>query len=397
MVKDFKYCDNPEAEVPRLFIDKEIGGKDLDGNPNIDGNIFLKELMYISDVLGKSGEEVWINSPGGIVTDGQSIYASILESKCNVDTVCYGIAASIAGVIFQAGKKRIMLDYATLMYHPAYSEDGKVDKGLEALNNAICVMISKRTGKTEAEIWAIMNRGKADDKGTWISAKEALEMGFCDEVRSSADKNNIETTTTTSIWKSANKIYNRTIEKPIIKKMETYKNLNKSLGLVEDASEASAIAAFEALNKSHGDLKKALQDSKDAYDKAKAELDEFKKKQSEDKAKADEDMKNAADAKAKADAETMDKKADEDVKNAVTAGKIKNDAALIASYKKMYLANPEATVEVLNSLPASKTAPVFVAASDEAMQDSPVEAAARKNGLKPGTANWYNYIKINTK
>jgi len=219
MNRDFKYCDNPDAEIPRMFIDKEIGGKDADGLPNIDGNLFLKELMHLSDTLGKNKIEVWINSPGGLVTEGQSIYAAILESKATVDTVCYGMAASIAGVIFQAGRKRIMLDYANLMYHPAYNSDGTMDKGLEALNKAICTMIAKRTGKTDEEVWKIMNRGRADDKGTWIQAAEAKENGFCDEVRHSdaKNKNAIAHETLHSIWKSANKVLNRAEAQPPIK------------------------------------------------------------------------------------------------------------------------------------------------------------------------------------
>lgn len=250
MVKEFKYCDNPNAEVPRMFIDKEIGGKDSDGNPNIDGNLFLKELMCLSDVMGKSRIEVWINSPGGIVTEGQSIYAAILESKANVDTVCYGVAASIAGVIFQAGKRRIMLDFAHLMYHPAYSEDGRKDKGLEALNNAICKMIATRTGKGEDEIWGIMNRGRMDDKGTWIGAEEAANDGFCDEKRNSDARNSFSSDGNVSIdgvWRRANKVFNRIIEQPKIKKMN--KILNKALGLHEEASEEAAVAAFDVLNK----------------------------------------------------------------------------------------------------------------------------------------------------
>ena len=395
MVKEFKYCDNPNAEVPKMFIDKDIGGKDKDGVPNIDGNLFLRELMYISDVLGKSKEEVWINSPGGIVTEGQSIYAAILESKCNVDTVCYGIAASIAGVIFQAGKKRIMMDYAHLMYHPAYSEDGKADKGLIALNNAICIMIATRTGKTEDEIWAIMNRGRVDDKGTWISAKEALEMGFCDEVRKSDARNSIESESINAVWKSANKIYNRIIEQPKINKMS--KVLNKALGLHEEASEEAAITAFNALNKKMDDLQTRYDNAVKTMDALNAEMDEFKKA----KAKADDDAKNKADdddkkAKAKADDDCKNA-AEVAITDAVKSGKIKNDASIIAKYKASYIANPELTKDLIDELPINRIAPSFKAVDESQLKDTDAEAAARKNGLKPGTGAWYNYIALNTK
>jgi ATP-dependent protease ClpP protease subunit len=395
MPKDLKYTENPSADVPKMFIDKEIGGKDEDGQPNILGNDFLKELMYLSDEEGKTKVEVWINSPGGIVTEGQSIYASILHSFANVNTVCYGIAASIAGVIFQAGKKRIMYDYAHLMYHPAYSDDGRVDKGLEALNNAICKMIATRTGKTEDEIWAIMNRGRADDKGTWISAEEALANGFCDEIirSDSKNRNSVIGENTAMVWKAANKVLNRATEKQEIKPKKMNKVLNKSLGLHEEASEDAALAVVNALNKSMESLKEKYEKAKADCDDLKKEMDEMKKKNADEadkaKAKADEEAK----AKATAEAEAKNKEADDTLKNAVSVGRIKNDATVIASFKNMYLKDPEATKAVIESLPITKQAPVFNSTETAEIKDSEAEAIARKNGLTPGTAKWYNAIK----
>jgi ATP-dependent protease ClpP protease subunit len=377
-----------------MFIDNEIGGKNADGFPNIQGNDFLKELMYLSDTENKPKIEVWINSPGGIVTEGQSIHASILASIATVDTVCYGIAASIAGVVFQAGRKRKMFDFAHLMYHPAYSTNGVVDKGLEALNNSICTMIASRTGKTEDEIWAIMNRGRADDKGTWISAEEALANGFCDEIiySDSKNKNAIEGDSTTSIWKSANKIYNRVTEKEIIKPKKMKQVLNK-LGLIEDANEASALAAIDALNKK-------AESMEDAYNKKCAEMDKLNKElmdmknamEEEKKAKAKLDAEEAEN-KAKVDKETKAKLADTEIKNAVDAGKFKNDPEIITKWKNAFEKNFDSTKEIIEALPATKVSPKFVNDADVDIKDSEAEASARKAGLKPGTSAWYNSIK----
>lgn len=401
MTKEFKYCENPEAEVPRMFIDKEIGGKDADGNSNIDGHLFLKELMYLSDVLGKSKIEVWINSPGGIVTEGQSIYAAILESKANVDTICYGIAASIAGVDFQAGRKRIMMDYATLMYHPAYSDDGRKDKGLEALNKAICTMIAKRSGKSEDEIWGIMNRGRMDDKGTWISAAEALEMGFCDEVRHSDAKNEIDLESSLGLWKAANKVHNR-VEQTI--KPKRMKNVFNKLGLNEDANETSAIAVIDALNKKAESAEEKYNKKCEEMDALNAEMKDLKNAMEEEKkakAKADEEAKAKADEEAKnaatAAEEVKNKAIESELTSAVTVGRIKNDAKVIESFKNMLVKDFDGTKAIIDSLPLNKVAPVFVPEVGEELTDSPVEAAARKNGITPGTAKWYNYIKMNTK
>lgn len=408
MIESFKYTENPEAETPRMFIDKEIGGTDSDGLPNISGNDFLKELLYLSDTLKKKEIEVWINSPGGIVTEGQSIYTAILESKANVNTYCYGIAASIAGVIFQAGKKRIMADYAKLMYHPAYSEDGKMDKGLEALNHSICVMIAKRTGKTEDECWEIMNKGRKDDKGTWIDADTAKENGFCDEVTKSdaKNKNAIVAEETTAIYHKANLILNRVNvnNNQIINKKNKMKTVLNKLGLVEDANETSAIAAIDAINKSMDDMKKEYDKKKAECEDLKSEMDKMKKEakdKEETEAKAKKDMEEEAD-KAKKAKEVKDKEeeeaknkkdAEECVKNAVAVGKIKNDATLIASYTKMYVASPTETKNLIETLPATRTAPIFNKADGADLADSPAQAAARAAGIKPGSASWYTAIK----
>lgn len=394
MAQEFRYCDNAEADIPRMFIDKEIGGKDTDGNPNIDGNAFRKELMHLSDTLGKKRIEVWINSPGGLVTEGQSIYAAILESNAIVDTVCYGMAASIAGVIFQAGHKRIMLDFANLMYHPAYNEGGTMDKGLEALNKAICTMIAKRTGKTEEEIWKIANRGRADDKGTWIQADEAKINGFCDEVRASdaKNKNILLLDNLTSIWKSANKVYNRASTPQPIKDKKMKTVLNK-LGLNEEASEASALAVVETMNKNMESLQKKYDALNAEMEKCKGEMDAMKAKAKEDdekmKAKAKED-EEAAKAKAKEDGEKEAKNA---VTAAVAAGKIKNDATIVAALEKSYSENPASTKALIEAMPINKLAPSFKAASEDEIKDSKAEQHARNAGLKPGTAKWYNAVK----
>ena len=389
MNKEFLYCENPDAVTPKMFIDKEIGGKNADGSPNfnyIQGNEFLKELLYLSDIEHKSNIEVWINSPGGIVGEGQSIYAGILASRADVDTVCYGLAASIAGVDFQAGKKRKMFSNAHLMYHPAYSTDGSVDKGLKAANESVCIMIAKRTGKTEDEIWAIMNRGKADDKGTWIGAEEALANGFCDEIIDVSKMNK----------KDYNNLINRVKEvtnKP--NKMKTI--LNKALGLHEEASEEAAVEVLNIMNKTHGDLKKELQDTKDAYEKAKKELADFKAemadKEAKNKAEAEMKAKAEEEAKAKTEAERMDKECEDAMKNAVTEGKIKNDVELIKTYKAMYKSNPTETKALIEKLPVNKTSPSFVPDTKDVVSDSPAEAAVRAAGISPSDNQWFNKVK----
>ncbi len=100
----FLYTVDPSADEPIILVNKWIGKDEIDGE-GIMGDQFQAELLAL-DSMGKKRIQVWINSPGGIVTDGYSMYNAVIKSNTKVDTYCVGIAASIAGVLFQAGRKR---------------------------------------------------------------------------------------------------------------------------------------------------------------------------------------------------------------------------------------------------------------------------------------------------
>ena len=70
-------------------------------------NLVVAQLLYLDHSDSKKDISLYINSPGGVVMDGYNIYNAILRSKTPVDTYNVGIAASIAGVIFMAGRKDI--------------------------------------------------------------------------------------------------------------------------------------------------------------------------------------------------------------------------------------------------------------------------------------------------
>ena len=175
----FFYTVDPNADEPIMLIDKHIGFDEADGF-GIMGDAFQKELLAL-DAMDKKRIQVWINSPGGVVSDGYNIYNAILKSNTKVDTYCIGMAASIAGVIFQAGRNRIMVDYGWLMYHNP--SGGSDMKGMEAITDSLAKMVSVRSSKTEDEVKAIMR------KTTYIDAEEALAHGLCDKIESSSEQN----------------------------------------------------------------------------------------------------------------------------------------------------------------------------------------------------------------
>ena len=159
------YTVDPQAEIPIMLINQHIGF-DAEEGYGVMGDLFQKELLQLDTLCIESNRkliQIWVNSPGGVVEDGLSIYSAILRTQTKVDTICVGLCASIAGVIFEAGRKRIMSDYGYLMFHDPYGSDDA--KGMEAITNMIITAIASRTGKTEDEIAAVMK------KTTWLGAE----------------------------------------------------------------------------------------------------------------------------------------------------------------------------------------------------------------------------------
>ena len=173
----FKYTVDPTAPEPIMLINGEIG-------TDVIGADFQTELLRL-DTMGKTNMKVYINSPGGSVSDGMMIYNAIIKSKTKVDTYCVGMAASIAAIIFQAGRFRYMADYSILMFHaPYYPGTTKTDPYLDAMKDACKVMV-ERSGVSKIEVEKLLNNGD-----TFLTALEGLkEAGLCDYIELSADYN----------------------------------------------------------------------------------------------------------------------------------------------------------------------------------------------------------------
>ena len=391
MISSFTYTQDPSAEEPIMFIDAAIGtGIDPDsGKPRIDGNDFKKELLYL-DSLGKKRIKIFINSPGGVVTEGMAIFSGMQKCKAKIDTYCYGLAYSIAGIIFEgATGKRIMDDWSSLMFHNPYqsgdAEMSKSDKEMLAVITNSCVtMIKEKTGKTEEEIIKILNRE------TYLTADEAKETGFCDEIEKTKEIKNLSVLNVTEKWHKANKIYNRIIIKNmaneneiICKKLKL--NVNTSAEGIADAVD-SIIAKAKKEEETHG---KDMEDLKARYESKMKECDALKAEMEDMKAKAKKEME---DKKVKDD-EEMDKKADKELLDAVNIGKIKADA--VPTFKAQFKTDFEGTKKVLDALAPTKTAPKFDASA--AGNETPFQRAWNTlvandvNGkLKAGDATYYN-------
>lgn len=129
-----------------------------------------------------------INSGGGNVFAGCDIYNMLRNYKGNVTIEIHGLCASIAGVIAMAGKCK-MSPVAQFMIHNVscnangdYRDMEHTAEILKKANKTIANAFTIKTGKTEGEIKAMM------DKETWLTANECLEIGLVDEIMYSDNK-----------------------------------------------------------------------------------------------------------------------------------------------------------------------------------------------------------------
>ena len=131
----------------------------------------------------ESAITVWINSPGGDMFAASQIYNMIKEYKGKVTVKIDGLAASAASVIAMAGDEVLMSPVAMLMVHnPAtvvFGEEADMKRGIEMLSEVKESIMNAYETKTNLPRDKI---SKMMDKETWMSAKKALELGFCDKV-----------------------------------------------------------------------------------------------------------------------------------------------------------------------------------------------------------------------
>lgn len=348
----YNYIQNIDSDEPIMLINKHIGFDEEDGM-GIDGAVFQQELMLL-DTLGKKRIQVWINSVGGLVMDGYNICNAILKSKTPVDTYCMGMAASIAGVIFQTGRKRIMADYGILMYHNPYAGDKTNSPMLESMKDSLNTIICNRCAMDAKAVQEMM------DNTSFIEPETAKALKLCDEVEATQKLNTKYMPKTQSdssaFYLAANKVLNKILTN---KTNKMQKVLNK-LSLADDANEESILQAIESIeNKSAEAMEIANKKSAEEMDKMKAELDEMENKFKAAKKEYD-DCKNELDAineaKAKIEEQMAEDKAKALVEESVQEGKVKNEVATIEAWTAKAKLDFEGTKALLDGIAVNKSA-----------------------------------------
>jgi ATP-dependent Clp protease, protease subunit len=148
-------------------------------------NLVCAQLILLEAEDHERDISVYINSPGGSVTDGLAIYDTMQYVRCDVSTICVGLAASMGQFLLCAGApgKRFALPHSrVLMHQPSGAMQGQAaDIAIQAeqiiyLKRMMAERIAFHTGQP-------VERIETDsDRDRWFTAEEALEYGFIDRV-----------------------------------------------------------------------------------------------------------------------------------------------------------------------------------------------------------------------
>ena len=153
-------------------------------------SLVVAQLLYLEGQDPDKDIQLYINSPGGVITSGFAIFDTMNHIRADVSTICIGEAASMGAFLLSAGTpgKRLALPSARIMIHqPLGGAKGQAsDIEIEAkeilrMRSTLNELLSKHTGQTIEKI-------KADtERDNYMSAQQACEYGLIDRVITSAD------------------------------------------------------------------------------------------------------------------------------------------------------------------------------------------------------------------
>ena len=152
---------------------------------NASASIIIAQLLFLEGQDPNKDIYFYINSPGGSVSAGLAIYDTMQYIKCDVSTICIGMAASMGAFLLAAGAKgkRMALPNSEIMIHqPLGQAQGQATdilihaKHIEKTRNTLNTILAERTGRSLEEIQ------RDTERDNFMSAKEAMEYGLIDKV-----------------------------------------------------------------------------------------------------------------------------------------------------------------------------------------------------------------------
>ena len=160
-----------------IFLSEEV--KDTTAS------LIVAQMLYLAAQDPDKDIQFYINSPGGVITSGFAIYDTMQYIKCDVSTICIGMAASMGAFLLSAGTKgkRIALPNAEIMIHqPSGGTQGQATdiqiqaKRIEQMKRKLSQILADNTGKPLEQVMADCERDH------FMSAEEAKEYGLIDKV-----------------------------------------------------------------------------------------------------------------------------------------------------------------------------------------------------------------------
>ena len=148
-------------------------------------SLVVAQLLYLEAQDPDKEIQLYINSPGGSVTDGMAIYDTMQYIKCDVSTICVGMAASMGAFLLSSGAKgkRLALPNAEIMIHqPSAGTKGQVTdmaihlKRLQTIKTRLNNILAANTGQSLETVTADCERDN------FMTAEEAKEYGLIDKV-----------------------------------------------------------------------------------------------------------------------------------------------------------------------------------------------------------------------
>ena len=160
-----------------IFLSEEVN--------DTTASLIVAQLLYLENQDPDKDIQFYINSPGGSVTAGMAIYDTMQYIKCDVNTICVGMAASMGAFLLSAGTKgkRMALPNAEIMIHqPSAGTQGQITdmaihmKRLQTIKDRMNRILAENTGKSLEEVTA------ACERDNFMTAEEAKAFGLIDEI-----------------------------------------------------------------------------------------------------------------------------------------------------------------------------------------------------------------------
>ncbi len=160
-----------------IFLSEEVN--------DATASLIVAQLLYLEAQDPDKDIQFYINSPGGSVTAGMAIYDTMQYIKCDVATICVGMAASMGAFLLSAGTKgkRMALPNAEIMIHqPSAGTQGQITdmaihmKRLQTIKERMNKILAENTGKSVEEVTA------ACERDNFMTAQEAAAFGIIDRV-----------------------------------------------------------------------------------------------------------------------------------------------------------------------------------------------------------------------